>query len=91
MYLAISQAAISSALIHEESKVQRLVYYISQAFQDAKNEVPMDGEDGLFLDRRFEKTPSIFLSSHLHGNDRSANLKSHEQTRCSRAYGLVGG
>ena len=36
LYLAVSPIAISSALIHEESKIQRLVYYTSQAFQGAK-------------------------------------------------------
>ena len=36
LYLAISPTAASSALIHEESKIQRPVYYTRQAFQGAK-------------------------------------------------------
>lgn len=36
LYLAVSQTAISSALICEELKVQRFVYYTSQAFQGAE-------------------------------------------------------
>jgi len=32
LYLVVSQTAISSALIHEESKIQCLVYHTSQAF-----------------------------------------------------------
>ena len=40
LYLAVSQTAISSTLICEEFKVQRLVYYISQAFQGAEVKYP---------------------------------------------------
>ena len=40
LYLATSQTAISSALIHEKSKIQRLVYYTSQAFQGAEVKYP---------------------------------------------------
>ena len=40
LYLAVSQTTICSALIREESKVQRLVYYTSQAFMDAKAKYP---------------------------------------------------
>ena len=36
LYLAVSQTTVSLALIHEESKIQRPMYYISQAFQGAK-------------------------------------------------------
>ena len=32
LYLAVSQIAVSSAEIHEKLKVQRPVYYTSQAF-----------------------------------------------------------
>ena len=32
LYLAVSTTVVSAALISEESKVQRLVYYINQAF-----------------------------------------------------------
>ena len=33
LYLAISMIVVSIALIREEQRVQRLMYYISQAFQ----------------------------------------------------------
>ena len=32
LYLAVSMTVVSAALIREENKIQRLVYYISQAF-----------------------------------------------------------
>ena len=32
LYLVVSTTAVSAALIREENKIQRLVYYISQAF-----------------------------------------------------------
>ena len=40
LYLAVSVTAVSAALIREENKVQLPVYYISQAFQDAKTLFP---------------------------------------------------
>ena len=40
LYLAVSQIVISSALIHEDSKVQRPVYYTSQAFQGVEVKYP---------------------------------------------------
>ena len=43
MYLAVSLAAISAALIKEEDKVQKLVYYASRAFRGAKERyLPME-------------------------------------------------
>ena len=36
LYLAVSTTAMSTSLIQKEHKVQRLVYYISQAFQGAE-------------------------------------------------------
>ena len=40
LYLAVPPTAASSALIREESKIQRLVYYTSQAFQGAEAKNP---------------------------------------------------
>ena len=40
MYLAILETVVSLALIHGDSKVQRPVYYTSQAFQGAKAKYP---------------------------------------------------
>ena len=40
LYLAVSQTVVSLALIREENRVQRPVYYLSQAFQDAKAKYP---------------------------------------------------
>lgn len=40
LYLAASTIAISAALIREESKFQCLIYYINQAFQEAKAKYP---------------------------------------------------
>ena len=40
LYLAISQTVVNSTLICEESKVQRPVYYTSQAFQGAEVKYP---------------------------------------------------
>ena len=40
LYLTVSQIVVSLVLIHEESKVQRLVYYMSQASQGAEAKYP---------------------------------------------------
>ena len=40
LYLAVSNTAISSALIREEGNVQKLVYYTNQAFQGAEANYP---------------------------------------------------
>ena len=40
LYLVVSQIAVSSTLICEESKIQRLVYYASQAFQGVEAKYP---------------------------------------------------
>ena len=39
-YLTVSTTAVSAALIREEQRVQRLMYFISQAFQGAKAKYP---------------------------------------------------
>ena len=36
LYIAVSQAAVSAALVREEGGSQRPVYFISRAFQGAK-------------------------------------------------------
>ena len=40
LYLLVSQTVVISTLIREESKVQQLVYYTSQAFQGAEAKYP---------------------------------------------------
>lgn len=40
LYLAVSQTAMSSALIREEKRVQRPVYYTGQAFHGAEAKYP---------------------------------------------------
>ena len=40
LYLVVSQTAVSSALILEELKIQRPVYYTSQAFQGTEVRYP---------------------------------------------------
>ena len=40
LYLAVSNTAVSSALVKKEGNVQKLVYYTSQAFQGAKASYP---------------------------------------------------
>ena len=40
LYIAVSATVVSVALIKEEQRVQRLVYYISQAFQGAESQYP---------------------------------------------------
>ena len=40
LYLAVSPAAVSVALVREEDKVQRPVYYVSRALRGAEERYP---------------------------------------------------
>lgn len=40
LYLAVSSAAVSAALIREEGKIQKPVYFISQALRGAEERYP---------------------------------------------------
>ena len=40
LYLLVSTTAVSAALIREENKIQRPIYYINQAFQGAEARYP---------------------------------------------------
>ena len=40
LYLAVSPAAVSTTLVREEERVQKLVYYASQALRSAKERYP---------------------------------------------------
>ena len=40
LYLAVSTTAVSAAFIREENKIQRPIYYVSQAFQGAEAQYP---------------------------------------------------
>ena len=41
LYLAVTSHAVSSALIREEGKVQKLVYYTSKALRGAEGRYPL--------------------------------------------------
>ena len=41
LYLAVTSHAVSSALIREEGKVQKLVYYTSRALRGAEGRYPL--------------------------------------------------
>ena len=40
LYLPVSTTAVSAALIREENKIHRPIYYINQAFQGAEARYP---------------------------------------------------
>ena len=40
LYLLVSTTAVSAALIREENKIQRPIYYINKAFQGAEARYP---------------------------------------------------
>ena len=41
LYLAVSSAAVSAALVREEEKVQKPVYYVSRALRGAEERYPL--------------------------------------------------
>lgn len=40
LYLAISDAAVSTTLVRDDNDVQRLIYYMSKALQGAESRYP---------------------------------------------------
>ena len=50
LYLAVTPHAISSALIGEEGRVQKPVYYTSRALRGAETMIPTDREVGFCID-----------------------------------------
>ena len=40
LYIVVSQAAVSAALVREEEGLQRPVYFISKAFREAEERYP---------------------------------------------------
>ena len=77
LYLAISNIAVSSALIREEGNVQKSVY-------NTRGKLPKDGEDSFRIVGCFQKAPSLFPSTPYCCHDRPAHKKDDEQDRCSR-------
>ena len=60
LYLAVSPHAISSALIREEDKVQRPVYYISKALRGAEGRYPQIEKLAFALITAFRKLRHYF-------------------------------
>ena len=89
LYLAVSQAAISAALVREEDGSQRPVYFTRNAPR-GRGEVPSDGEIGFRFDNRSTKTQTILPSAYHRCLDGQTLEKSYEQSRGSRKNGLVG-
>ena len=89
LYLVVSNAVVSSALIREEGNIQKLVYYTSQAFQGAEACYPKM-EKIAFALLVASRTLSLFPGTpHCH-HDRPAHKKDDEQDRCNRTTHSMG-
>ena len=60
LYLAVSPHAVSSALIREERRVQKLVYYTSRALRGAEERYPMMEKLAFALVTTFRKLRHYF-------------------------------
>lgn len=64
LYLAVSQIAVSSALIREENRIQKPVYYTSQAFQGVEGKYPRL-EKFYFTLIVFSRKLHLYFQAHL--------------------------
>ena len=80
MYLAVSETAVSAALIREEGRRQLPVYYVSQAFQGAEFRYPRIEKIVFVLIVALTQTKTIFPSKSYPSNDRSTYQEIHEAT-----------
>ena len=60
MYLAVTPHAVSSALIREEGRVQKSVYYISKALRGAEGRYPLIEKLAFALITAFRKLRHYF-------------------------------
>jgi hypothetical protein len=84
LYLAVSPSAISSALVREDSGIQKLVYFTSPW---SRREVPTYQKVGLRLNHFGTETKAIFSSTCYTGIDR---VSTEEDIAKTRPFWLVG-
>ena len=60
LYIAVSQAGVSAALVREEEGSQRPIYFISRAFQEAEKRYPRMEELAFALMTAARKLKSYF-------------------------------
>ena len=65
LYLAMSVTAMSTALIREENRIQRSMYYISQAFQGIKARYPRIEKITFALIVAFRKLRPYFQANQI--------------------------
>ncbi|XP_075670420.1 uncharacterized protein LOC142640228 [Castanea sativa] len=78
LYMAISPTTVSAALVKEENRVQKLVYYTSQALRGVEEKYPPDGEASLCLSDCSSQTQTIFSGPHYGRSDKQASMESNE-------------
>ena len=87
LYIAVSQAAVSAALVREEEGTQRPVYFVSKAFRlfckqgvpGRRREVPPDGKASLRTSNGSTEAQALLPGSHYYSFDGPALEKSNEQ------------
>ena len=91
LYLAISNTAVSSALIREERNVQKPVYYTNQAFQGAEANYPrMEKIAFTLLVASRKLCPYFQVHSIIVMTNKPTNKQDDEQDRCSRTTHSMG-
>jgi len=70
LYLAVSSHALSAALVREDSKIQRPVYYISKRLSGV--ELSQAGETRILFAHRLKEAQAVFSSPFYQSAYRSA-------------------
>ena len=73
LYIAVSQATVSTALVREEEGSQRFVYFISMAFRGAEERYPQMEK------LAFALVTAVLPGPYHHSFDGSAPENSHEK------------
>ena len=78
LYLAVTLHAVSSALIKEEGKVQKPVYYTSRALKGAEGRISTNRKASFRTYHGFQEAKALLLSPYNQCYDRPLAQESHE-------------
>ena len=84
LYIAVSQAAVSAALVREDGHSQRPIYFVSRAFRGAEERYLHIREIGPCPNDRSTETQTVFPGPRNRSPDGPASEESNEQPRGGR-------
>ena len=90
LYLAVYPHTVSSALIREERKAQKPVYYTSRALRGAEKTISVDGEISFCINNGFQEAKALFPSTCNCCYDGSSTQEVNEQDGSRRTIDPMG-